>query len=523
MSAREDNTVCGDAACGGNTYSSAACEDNSNNKNSPVYETKDNDMMSKMFDKMTAEDEDDDDDIEHKLKDTLTDKVLELQNRHVPAGHEKRTTADVKSQLADSIVRSYNDKCFEEIFNRMKDGENTNNTRRRTVLEGDDLECYNAGVPIVCIPHSVVYELTNVTNNGSTSEQDLVCIQTHRSTSVTQPVQQSSAQTNTQPVQQTNSSVEMPWWSFGHMYPFVDRKPNTNGSDSTKEQDVVPDEICRKYVSEYESMILQQSEKLYTAISEMKKLYDKYQKMTHVNFIKISIGEDYEQLLPVSVTTAINRLKNEFIENKFSDEQHQELKEQMQRCEYDIRNCITGIFSHVYERDAFVYRLSDRNQVLDKMRKNIDFRLMGRRHIAELEKDLPYKTEIDSDGVILMAGYRPSGFGCSAALDAWNNNLLRRSFQSDTTVSSTPNPPVSTTVSSTPNPPISTTVSSTPNPPISTTVSSTPNPPISTTTPINVQPNYYKELSGDEILANYYENAIYEEENEPLIFEELYD
>ena len=192
------------------------------------------------------------------------------------------------------------------------------------------------------------------------------------------------------------------------------------------------------------------------------------------------------------MTTAINRLKNEFIENKFSDEQHQELKEQMQRCEYDIRNCITGIFSHVYERDAFVYRLSDRNQVLDKMRKNIDFRLMGRRHIAELEKDLPYKTEIDSS-----TNTKESTLSSTAINQPISNT--------ESTLSSTAiNQPISNTESTQ-----------------STTQSQQPV--LQTVQPVQLQQSYERELSGDEILANYYETAIYEEENEPLIFEELYD
>ena len=328
-------------------------------------------------------------------------------------------------------------------------------------------------------------------------------------------MQQTNAQINTQPVQQTNvlstgsTSVEMPWWyDTGHMYPFVDRVLNTNCNDSTKKQDVMPDEIGHKCISEYESLILQQSEKLYTAISEMEKLYDKYQKMIRVNFIKISMSEEYEQLLPVSVTEAINRLKN-VIETKFADEKFQELRSQMERCEYEIRCCITGIFSHVYERDGLVYRLSDRNQTLDRMRKNIDFRLMGKRHIAELEKDLPYKTKIDS-----VTTMEESTLPSTAINQPISNT--------ESTLPSTAINQPSSLVTASDEKTASRTLAPT-SLPISAPTSLLTSAPTSTTTPINVQSNYYKELSGDEILANYYETAIYEEENEPLTIEELYD
>jgi len=41
-------------------------------------------------------------------------------------------------------------------------------------LDADLQKCRDANVPMVCIPQSVIYELTNFTNNGYNNEQDII-------------------------------------------------------------------------------------------------------------------------------------------------------------------------------------------------------------------------------------------------------------------------------------------------------------------------------------------------------------
>jgi hypothetical protein len=393
MSAREDNTVRGNNT---NTCSSAAHEDDSY-ENNPVYETKDNDMMSRMFD-------------------------------------------------------------------RMGDGENTNNTRRRTVLEGDDLDCYNAGVPIVCIPYSVVYDLTNITNNGSTSEQDLICTQTHR-----QPVhlQAQMNQTTSQSVQQQSIAVTQSIQADQTNQP-----PNRKQTTSVVENKSVQAPVSQTSTSSSHSnnstisllrelelcneVIKLRSEHLDSVIESMKAKYRNYMTQMingiNVESAVIDITEE-SHLLPTDLVSKINVLNTK----------------------------LRGVGSYDYSKARkLALEIMDDSQSASTLLDNMVEYINQRNQLAN-QLNLPVQQPTQSQPVQATT----------------QSQATEQPVQSQQSVQQ----PVQATTQ--------------------TTIQSQ-----QTVQPVQSQRSnfsYERELSGDEILANYYETAIFESEEEPLIIETLTD